>query len=349
VLKELTALMDQIKPQRFSSDSPAVGIEVEAYTRWTRQEIANDLLREIQKIDPQAKLISKKRLSTEELVHRIQFESGGKAKVLKVMNDNSLNPPYGFHGVEIVSPKLDSTEQRKSFLSLIETLTDKGKLNQVPEEGGLHIHVDFPAPSLEEILVLMKLYKSLEGDLIKLFSVSDHRIKTHVPRLPKEMIDRAENSSIEDRSGDQLLRYLHDHFDDNPGAGLNFFTKTKRRTLEFRLFNSTVNTEAIEVMADFSAKLVKAVRSSDPRLKNYLQSNNQISVDGLSKALEMKLAENPKVIEKIAKELREYLQEVDGSLLGHQGSTADSDFFWLFLFAIYFQYRDATFSQSEGS
>ena len=68
---------------------------------------------------------------------------------------------------------------------------------------------------------------------------------------------------------------------------LNLQSLLTHGTVEFRLFNSTVNTEALRLMVELSSRLVRAVRTKDPALLEYMRGKTdaQVRLDGMDKAL----------------------------------------------------------------
>lgn len=95
---------------------------------------------------------------------------------------------------------------------------------------------------------------------------------------------------------------------------LNLKSHFQYGTVEFRLFNSTLDLPALELMYDFASKLVTGIRTKNPELVAYLvNQNGPIEVEKIANILGMKLTEPgaQAVLEKILKEAQNKQSLID--------------------------------------
>lgn len=189
---------------------------------------------------------------------------------------------------EIASPILRDEDDLNNFKNVVTTVRKLGAKSET-QSAGIHVHVDFEDASAGELASLAAIFSEIEKDLIKRFSTSKPR-KKYTLLTSKELI-RSLNTVLFDRY------FNHDDFiqkllsSQTRYHALNLRSYDQIGTVEFRLFNSTLDLEVLDLMRDFSLKLVKGIRTQNPDLVNYLiESKEPIQLDRVAKILEMKLA-----------------------------------------------------------
>jgi len=278
----------------FRSYPLTFGVEVEAlYPNYlTYDDLTRMVTRYIGERLPNAKITILKT----DVYHEINYTVGGVDNVLMLTKDSSIIPIKGFDGVEIVSPILRSAEDQRFFLELIEELKTVG-LRSEPHSSGLHIHVGFPAGEEAEAVAMTKIHSIIEAELMEAFSAAKNRtVHGYAKKIPEETIEQIDGI---------LPRELNRVAWRPDGRYWSIDTQTVHETIEFRLFNSTLNTNAIELMIDYCGKFIKAVRAKDPRLVQYLQSGDD-TLEGFVKALDVKLGKaNEGILLDILRETKE--------------------------------------------
>ncbi len=85
---------------------------------------------------------------------------------------------------------------------------------------------------------------------------------------------------------------------------LNLHALKRHGTVEFRMFNSTLDVAGLELMIGFSHRLVHAVRNSDPKLMAYLKSleGQEADLFGVSKAIGIDLGKRRDVLKRLGSE-----------------------------------------------
>lgn len=184
---------------------------------------------------------------------------------------------------EISSAILKSDDDFKVFREIIEEIKNNGGKSEIAS-AGTHIHVNFENARTVEMANLAAIFSEIEKDLKKRFSVSPFRGR-HIKNTSKDLLKLLNDETVqEDDSIRKLLKVQERNH------ALNLRSYSHFDTVEFRLFNSTLDLDAIELMVDFSTQLVKAIRTQNPKLVNYLTKNNDpIKLDQIAALLDMKI------------------------------------------------------------
>lgn len=270
-----------------------------------------DIARRIQLLllehDPKASLRASEYDDTFEIQYR---NARGELKVWTVKDEFTLRTPE--QSIEVTSPILKDPEDFKIFNQVTQILTQSG-MKSAPITGGLHIHIDFPQARGAEIASLVGIFSEIENALLHRFRILKTRDSFIHPTYTylKELI---QSEPLNQRSPDLLQKLIRAQ---NRYHALNLNSYKKFGTVEFRLFNSTLHLPAIELMTDFSIKLVEAIRTQNPNLVHYLtQSNEPIQLNQVAQILDMKLAqpEAKKALETILFEARHAIKNHFGTL-----------------------------------
>lgn len=222
--------------------------------------------------------------------------------------------------VEITSPILVDDDDFLQFRKIVSAVKNsKAKIE--PQSGGIHVHVDFAHTDSAELATLAAVFSEIEYELKKIFSTHSSRMEYIEPTSQMLLKLIAENSFDQRDSRTPFIKDLLNA--QGRRHALNLRSYSRFRTVEFRLFNSTFNLEALELMSDFSAKLVQGVRTQNQDLIEYLtQKNEKIELERIAAILKMKIAEPhaKNVLEKIFRESKSF---GFGQKLGTQGILAE--------------------------
>lgn len=295
----LKKLVQGYEPKFYSHKgfAPKVGIEIEGWSpvNIDRKTLAKAIEIELLKRNPDLKIniaSSPNFLSGGADGVDLTYTKDGYKYTYKLVNDVSIKHPSDTLATELVSPKIRTQHDLDDFKAVVGSLRKVG-FTPEPLSSGTHVHVDFFDPTGAEAATLSEVFRSIEDDVVKRFGQTESR-KTYATKTVNGVVDVAKESpkfSIEEYA--QGIRRYHT---------LNLQSLFEHGTVEFRLFNSTLNTEAIETMVDFSQKLVRAVREQDPRLLNYMYSTKKPTLNGLAGALGLKLSGDTRILKQIVAE-----------------------------------------------
>jgi len=202
--------------------------------------------------------------------------------------------------LEVTSPILEDNADFDLFGKIVKMIQKKGAQIE-PSTGGVHVHVDFEGAEAGEIATVAAIFAEIETELKTLFSSHPNRESSIVSTSP-QLLEVLKNQPFSKES-QYLINHLFKSQDRYHALNLQSYRVFK--TLEFRLFNSTLDVSALTLMHDFAMKLVQGVRTQNPKLVAYLtQNNGNIEVEKIAKALDMKLAqpEAKKVLNQIFRE-----------------------------------------------
>jgi hypothetical protein len=216
--------------------------------------------------------------------------------------------------VEISTPILKGPKDQEIFNEVLGDLRQLG-FEARPASSGVHVHVGFDSAKGGEVAALAATFSEIENELRKRFSVA--RTRNHYIQATSDSLMHTLNQGRTDDPTGYLYRLqaAQDRY-----HALNLKALDKQGTIEFRLFNSTLNPEAIELMQDFSTRLVEGIRSQDPVLVKYLtHSKGEIDLDKVARILKMKIAHPAarKALKAIEKEARKEALRVFA--IGHRG------------------------------
>lgn len=222
-------------------------------------------------------------------------KANGDKKVWVVKEDHTIRT-FDLP-LEIASPILEDAEDFEFFNKVVKGIQKAGAQVE-PQSGGVHVHVDFENAEVGEIASIAAIFSDIEKEVKKRFSTHPSR-SVHIENTSADLLEKLQEMPL-DLEDPQLLNrliYAQDRY-----HALNLQSYPTHGTIEFRLFNSTFNVQALELMSDFAIKMVKGVRTKNPKLLAYLSENEgRIDLDGIAKALGMKITQPnaKKVLEKI--------------------------------------------------
>jgi len=286
------------------------GIELEGVLplEITFEDVARKIQSLILEHHRKVSLLGSEHVNTFEIQYR---NSRGELKVWTVKDELFTLRTLG-QSIEVTSPILKDPEDFKIFNQVTQILAQSG-MESAPLTGGLHIHIDFPQPRGAEIASLVGIFSEIENELLHRFSILKTRGNFIYPTYA-HLKDLIQSEPLNQRSPDLLQKLIRAQ---NRFHTLNLNSYNKFGTVEFRLFNSTLHLPAIELMTDFSIKLVEAIRTQNLNLVHYLtRSNEPIQLDQVAQILDMKLAqpEAKKALETILFEARRAIKNHFGTL-----------------------------------
>lgn len=201
--------------------------------------------------------------------------------------------------LEITAPILEEPEDYESFKKVIQIVKEAGAQSE-PLTGGVHVHVNFNQQEAPELAALAGLFSEIEEEVKELFSVMSTR-QEHIKPTGRALL-----RTIKDTIDPKNALFIYNLFDSQSrNHALNLHSLRRYQTVEFRLFNSTFDIEALELMSDFAVKLVEGVRQQNPKLVGFLtESDEPITLEQVAHILEMKIThpDAERVIERIFKE-----------------------------------------------
>ena len=146
------------------------------------------------------------------------------------------------YSCELVSPVLDSATIVNLF-TIIDIVKALGGI--VNETCGIHVHIDKPE-SFNEIYSLFKKYVDQQDEIYRVWNVKEHRRESYCKLYNFD-------TSLNFETLEDFTNYLYEHFTDaNAGDelhvrrslryyGLNVHALGSHNTLEFRIFNSSLD------------------------------------------------------------------------------------------------------------
>ena len=174
-----------------------------------------------------------------------------------------------WENIEIVTPILKTSEDIQFFLSFLQDMIKKDLITtQNTQTSGIHIHIGAEPFSSADTKLMIKTFSLLEKYLFHYFKTSPARIRTQIQPILKS-----------DRDYSQMLTNLniaqdypqHTLFPKNYSLSYNPALKT----FEFRLFNSTDNTQEIQFQIQFIQSLMNAILKRNPQLVKWVQQREK--------------------------------------------------------------------------
>lgn len=208
-------------------------------------------------------------------------------RVWSVVFDSSIRPQKNLNGniewlgmtspagnlrkCELVTPIL-TWKDIETLQELLKKIEDRGGI--VNKSCGIHIHIGAEAFSIEKLKDLVNLMTSKEDLIYKALDIYENRIaycqktnKIFLKKLnetnPKERIDLAKiwyNS-------DYVQGHINTHYDPSRYTHTNLHAYFTKGTVEFRLFNSTLNPVLIKSYIQFCLAVVARVLSGNRAVK----------------------------------------------------------------------------------
>jgi hypothetical protein len=230
---------------------------------------------------------------------KVTFADSKRTEEWHLRDDGSIRPPEDFYGVELVSPILRRASDVEKFRRLIAFLRARNFEAQ-PDSAALQAHVGFnddgpisrtaitAKSKVAEVLLMILTFSKIENELMEIFAVHPDRQKFTMP-TPTSVVSAILNGKIPIEKT-RLSEFVETNYQYRYWA-LNVYSLFQFGTVEVRFANSTVDQETIDAFLEFSQKIVRAVRTKDPRLVKLLQEHvdENIPVDELAAAFNLKI------------------------------------------------------------
>lgn len=205
----------------------------------------------------------------------ITYEKDGYPYKWEVKSDISIKDSEDRYGIEIASPILRNTEDRQMFYSALHHLENRYGLKSEPQTGAIHIHVSYgnedTAFNSLNTFQLLKIFSIVKESLYKYFQVSSPRQSSYSRPFSSEGPDLLPGLSLREIPIEE--KYV-DVIKNRKGP---FYVNREYKTVEFRLFNSTTDSEEIEFQVRFSNRLIDAIQNQESELMDFIDRHSSFS------------------------------------------------------------------------
>lgn len=304
---EIQRLFDAYEPFDFEAQPITNGIELEGYIR--DSVTLGELKRKIKSLFSE---IPEDVFIAPQLPDPTYFK-GDDEYVYKI---ERAGLPFlnGNQDLELISPVLRDHSDVEFFYRTVEAIKEEGA-RSYESEAGVHIHVGFPDAKVEEVALLLYLQFLIEEIVYKKFAVSSNRERAWARKI-SDNVSRIRNLL--------KLRSVRDISKEKGVSGIEIVSLNSIGTVEFRFFNSSFDPFQIEIMRTFVNKLVKLVRTKDPRLVELLiqySRTGELDSNKFMSVLELDFKEGGRFFNPFKKslykhELKKFLFSSRGANLG---------------------------------
>lgn len=225
---------------------------------------------EIEYIGPTAELIEA--LAVEGLGQRRGIHSyiGHDERYWIVKLDGSVGG-----GGELVSPPLnfDDPEQREQVTRAVKVMQRVGC--KPDQRAGIHVHIESRGMTPKEISAVARLFARYEDILYRLASSGWRSVRYAAQTYARPLSEKQKVGLARAKTNDQLMKayYGDDPFRQNTTShsnqarycGLNLHSHWYRGTIEFRVFNSSVNPERIQMYIAICAAFIRDAKKGKLR------------------------------------------------------------------------------------
>lgn len=198
----------------------------------------------------------------------------GHSETIWVMkNDGSVS-----NGGEIVSPPLDFDDpaQRAQVDTVLNAMREAGA--RPIEQAGIHVHVEAADLDARQVAAVARCFTKFEDVLYRIGTSGWRRFRpggyTFAPPMKQVTVD----AMAKVRNRDQLSKAVYgrvvsegqrvNHSDSVRYCGLNIHAWFYMKTIEFRLFNSSLNPKRVQCYIACSVALVEDARRGKSRSVN---------------------------------------------------------------------------------
>lgn len=184
-------------------------------------------------------------------------------------------------GGEMVSPPLliDEPEHRAQVDTAIKALKDAGAYTH--SSAGIHIHIDGAGMDAVQVASVARIFTKFEDCIYRVASSGWETMRPgtgtyckplefdHVKRIAKaKTLDQVAMGYYNVRTTDQLTYRQQSHHDSARYYGLNLHSWFYRKTIEFRIFNSSLNSERVQGYIGMCMAMVQDARNGFKRSIN---------------------------------------------------------------------------------
>ena len=198
-----------------------------------------------------------------------------------VMSDASIKPQKNLNGniewlssesypgklrkCELVTPIL-TWKDIETLQELVKKIEEKGGV--VNSSCGIHIHIGAEAFSIEKLKDLVNLMTSKEDLIYKALNIFPNRI-AYCHKTNKVFLKKLNETNPKEKTelakiwynSEYIQSHINTHYDDSRYTHTNLHAYFTKGTVEFRLFNSTLNPVLIKSYIQFCLAVVARVLS----------------------------------------------------------------------------------------
>jgi len=135
----------------------------------------------------------------------------------------------------------DTFEQIEEIIGLI-----KAHKGNIRPTCSIHIHIDMKQFKDAEIVNIVKAFIKEQDGLYKRCKVIKKREEEYAKKIPKTALKELSKDAIKQLRRCIAIRELHNDYFNDKYYGLNITSLTTHRTLEFRLFNGSIQSRRIK-------------------------------------------------------------------------------------------------------
>lgn len=183
-------------------------------------------------------------------------------------------------GGEMVSPvlEIDNPEHRAQVTRAIEAIKAVGAYTD--PSAGIHVHIDGSGMTAEQVAAVARIFTKFEDCIYRVASSGWETIRagasTYAGPLPFDRAQKIARAKTEDAvargyyndSGSNLAYRMRSHGDTSRYCGLNLHSWFYRKTIEFRVFNSSLNPERVQGYIGMCMAMVQDARNGFKRSIN---------------------------------------------------------------------------------
>lgn len=202
----------------------------------------------------------------------------------RAMSDGSLSD--GNKGCELVTPILTYSCDYKDLLDLIDFVRDNSSAI-TDEECGIHIHIGAEDLTTKQIVNIQKLWYCYEDLIFEALQVGEGRYK-YCKKSDEDFIQRLKDcKNIWFLSRAKVKEMWYEDSADSPEYkyndtryhSLNFHSLFTKGTIEFRLFNGTLDRDLIHSYLQFILAFVRyAISLKRPRFTKIVKENEKYTM-----------------------------------------------------------------------
>lgn len=202
-----------------------------------------------------------------ELTNRVNYSEFSQTYWV-VKTDASVN-----RGGEMVSPPLDfdDPEQRGQVNKAIAALVRSGATTD--PSAGIHVHIDASDLTAEQVAMVARCFTKFEDVIYRLATSGWRTMRPGGIRYCKPLTQTQIDGLAKAKTPQQVGRayYGHDGFEmaghghGSRYCGINLHSWFYRGTIEFRVFNSSLNAERIQAYIAICMALVEDARRGNKR------------------------------------------------------------------------------------
>lgn len=171
----------------------------------------------------------------------------------KIVSDGSLATIDSFHGMELVSPVLDTDKAANLRMVRKVCAALQAMGSTVNNCCGLHVHVDGTDLSVEQIKTIFHRYTKFEGMIDLMVPANRRGTNVYYTKGGTNIINDVENC----QTMNALMRVLPDRY-----FKVNLCALQRHGTIEFRQHSGSINADTILNWVEFLTSFVEASKTT---------------------------------------------------------------------------------------